>query len=127
VVWFRSINEVKKMREYIPKSKSIRPEVWKRITSVIKDYKQLTAEYKAIRSLNENERNRLRENEVSRKIFAFDYVWSNTDEETRQLIELKFMKGKTYRDMWLPMSESTMKRMVKKFVRELGRQLGEID
>ena len=115
------------MREYIPKSKSIRPEVWKRITSVIKDYKQLTAEYKAIRSLNENERNRLRENEVSRKIFAFDYVWSNTDEETRQLIELKFMQGKTYRDMWLPMSESTMKRMVKKFVRELGRQLGEID
>jgi len=115
------------MREYIPKSKFIRPEVWKRITSVIKDYKQLTAEYKEICSKPRNERNHTRENELGRKIFSFEMVWSNTDEETRQLIELKFMEGKTYRDMWLPMSESTMKRMVGKFVRELGRQLGEID
>lgn len=113
------------MREYIPKSKHIRPEVWKRIISVIKDYKQLTAEFSTICS--NTEASLLRRNEVGRKIFAFEYVWSNADEETRQLIQLKFMEGKTYRNMWLPMSESTMKRMVKKFVQELGRQLGEID
>lgn len=115
------------MREYIPKSKFIRPEVWKRITSVIKDYKQLVAEYQELCSKPKKERNTTREKELSRKISSFDVIWSSTDEETRQLIELKFMKGKTYRDMWLPMSESTMKRMVGKFVRELGKQLGEID
>ena len=111
-------------REYIPKIKYIRPETWKRITSVIKDYKNLKNEADKLVGTNCP---KTRAAELSRKIEAFEEVWCSADEETQKLIRLKFWEGKTYRDMWLPMSESTMKRTVGQFVRRLGVKLGEID
>ena len=56
------------MREYIPKIKYIRPEVWKRITSVIKDYNNLKAEYSL---LINNENAEVIKNEIERKLTAF--------------------------------------------------------
>lgn len=111
-------------REYIPKTKFIRPEVWKRITSVIKDYSELKKEKD---NLQGKRCAKARIAELDRKIKAFDDVWNNTDKEVQKLIRLKFWEGKTYRDMLLPMSESTMKRSVGRFVRSLGVKLGEID
>ena len=115
------------MREYIPKSNYIRPEVYKRIVSVIKDYDTLKIELDGLLKQGKKKYNCLRKKELQRKICAFDKVWENTDDETKKLIQLKFFSGKTYRDMWLPMSEATMRRYVGKFVRELGKELGEID
>ena len=111
-------------REYIPKNKFIRPEVWKRITSIIKDYNNLIKERD---NLQGKKLAKTRIAELDRKIKAFEDVWNNSDRETQKLIRLKFWEGKTYRDMLLPMSESTMKRAVGRFVRALGSKLGEID
>ena len=115
------------MREYIPKSNYIRPEAYKRITSVIKDYNTLKTELNEFSCSGNKRYNRARKKELSRKITAFEVVWNRADDETKKLIQLKFFKGKTYRDMWLPMSEATMRRYVGRFIRELGRELGEID
>lgn len=114
------------MREYIPKN-FIRPEAYKRIVSVIKDYNTLKIELDGLSSQGNKKYNRSRKKELNRKIGAFEVVWNRTDDETKKLIQLKFFKGKTYRDMWLPMSEATMRRYVGRFIRELGRELGEID
>ncbi len=114
------------MREYIPKN-FIRPEAYKRIVSVIKDYNTLKAEFCEVSGGGGKGYSWHRERELNRKITAFEDVWGRADEETKKLIQLKFFKGKTYRDMWLPMSEATMRRYVGRFIRELGRELGEID
>lgn len=106
-------------REYMPKY--IRHEVWKRITSVIRDYKQLKAEYK-----NQTMSSR-RLAEIKRKLRAFEETYNAAAPDTRKLIRYRFWDGKLYRDIDLPMSESTMKRRVKGFVIDLGRSLGEIE
>lgn len=107
-------------REYMPKY--IRHEVWKRITSVIRDYNQLKAEYNALTEQSAN----LRKNELQRKLCAFEKAFDAADDETRELIRQRFWKQRVYRDIMVPMSESTMKRYVRKFVLDVGRNLGEI-
>ena len=97
------------MREYIPKIKYIRPEVWKRITSVIKDYNNLKAEYSLLIN-NENA----------------EVIKNSFDAEVQELIKQRYWKGRIYRDVMLPLSESTMKRYVRRFVITVGRNLGEL-
>ncbi len=112
-------------REYIPKSPYIRTEVWKRITSVIRDYNALRAEYKAfIKDTASDTETHLKE--LERKISAVDKALNSFDSEVKELVRQRYWKGKTYRDILVPMSESTMKRYVRKFVVEVGRNLGEI-
>lgn len=111
-------------REYMPKY--IRHEVWKRITSVIRDYNQLKAEYNALTAHSTNYAE-IRENELRRKLCAFEKTFNAADEETKELVRQRFWKQRIYRDIMMPMSESTMKRYVRKFVLEVGRNLGEIE
>nr|DAW14924.1 MAG TPA: Protein of unknown function (DUF722) [Caudoviricetes sp.] len=111
------------MREYIPKIKYIRPEVWKRITSVIKDYNNLKAEYSL---LINNENAEVIKNEIERKLTAVDNAMNSFDAEVQELIKQRYWKGRIYRDVMLPLSESTMKRYVRRFVITVGRNLGEL-
>jgi hypothetical protein len=112
-------------RVYIPKINYIRPEVWKRITSVIKDYNELKKEYEQPQVVSEI--SLVWALEAERKIKAFESAWKETDEDTQRLVRLRYWENKTYRDMWMPMSESTMKRLVRTYVERLGKMLGEID
>ncbi len=112
-------------REYTPKY--IRREVWKRITSVIKDYRQLKAEYTVLSDRTENNYTLTRENELKRKLSAFETAYNSADEETKEIVRQHFWERRIYRDIPLPVSESTMKRYVRKFVLDVGRNLGEID
>ena len=75
-------------REYIPKY--IQREEWKRITSVIRDYKRLKAEYEtSLRNSN------VYTNEIKRKIEAFETAYANADGETKTIVEQRFWKHKT--------------------------------
>lgn len=107
------------MRHYIPRY--IPSEPWKRITSVIRDYANMVDELAS--GADCSDAHRL---ELQRKVAAFEVVWSRTDDTTRQIVKMKFVERKTYRDMWLPMSESSMKRLIREFIQDLGHELGEI-
>ena len=48
------------------------------------------------------------------------------DAEVQELIKQRYWKGRIYRDVMLPLSESTMKRYVRRFVITVGRNLGEL-
>ena len=111
-------------REYIPKY--IRSEAWKRITSVIRDYNQLKLEYEELQRDPANH-STVRAKELKRKITAFRVVFEKADGETQELIQQRFWNKKTYRDILVPMSESTMKRYIRRFVLEVGQNLGEVE
>lgn len=110
-------------KQRIPKY--IRREPWKRITSVIRDYKQLKLEYEELQR-DPASHSTVRTKELKRKITAFRVVFEKADGETQELIQQKFWNQKTYRDILVPMSESTMKRYIRRFVLEVGKNLGEI-
>ena len=109
-------------REYIPKY--IHREAWKRITSVIKDYNHLKSEYNLL--LKCNNVSIVKKSELERKICVFERAYESADKETREIIRQRYWKGRIYRDIMLPMSESTMKRYVQRFVLDVGKNLGEI-
>lgn len=115
------------MRNYIPKTKRIPRGAYLRITSVIYDYNTLKKELDEFQQQGNKKYNPTRENELKRKINAFERVWERTDEERQKIIRLKFFIGKTYRDMQLPMDDRTAQRYVGDFLRDLGRELGEIN
>lgn len=110
-------------REYMPKY--IPNEVWKRITSVIRDYNRLKAEYDKL-TADETRTISVRENELRRKLAAFEKAFNSVDDERRELIKQRFWKRRIYRDIFVPISERTMQRYVREFVVEVGRNLGEI-
>lgn len=111
-------------REYIPTY--IRREVWKRITSVIRDYKPLKAEYEDLQRKPTNS-STVRMNELKRKITAFERAYEKADREVQELVRQRFWQQRIYRDILMPMSESTMKRYIRKFVLDVGRNLGEVE
>ncbi len=111
-------------REYTPKH--IRPEVWKRITSVIRDYNRLKAELGALDEKAADYTGK-RKQELVRKTAAFETAFNRADGETRELVIQKFWKRRLYRDISVHMSERNMQRYIKRFVIEVGRNLGEID
>lgn len=106
------------MREYIPRH--IGHGSWQRIISVIRDYKSLKKDSCSADITD------IKKKELERKISAFEKLWENTDAEIQALIKDRYWSGKTYRDILLPMSESTMKREVRRFIIALGKNLGEI-
>ena len=110
-------------RRYIPKY--IRREAWIRITSVIRNYRQLKAEYEELRD-GSTTCPTVRQLELGRKITAFETAYEKADKETRELVKQRFWMQRIYRDIFMPMSESTMKRCVRNFVIEVGQNLGEI-
>lgn len=113
-------------REYIPKLKYIRPEVWKRITSVINDYHVIKCEFEHSKKSIKNY-SKVRFDALRLKVWAFEKAWENSDIETQKIIRLHFWDKKAYREIMLPASESTMKRNVKKFIENVGQTLGELD
>lgn len=118
-------------RDYTPKKdKYIKPEEWKRIVSVIKDYQRLKAEYCSLTNnasrVCSEEVSDIKLTELKRKIMAFETAYEAADKETKELVGQRFWKKRKYRDVMLPMSESTMKRYVRRFIVEVGKNLGEI-
>ena len=65
-------------------------------------------------------------NEIERKLTAVDNAMNSFDTEVQELIKQRYWKGRIYRDVMLPLSESTMKRYVRRFVITVGRNLGEL-
>jgi len=106
--------------------KHIRPEVWKRITSVIRDYNCLKAELGAFEGESSDYTDKKKQ-ELVRKTAAFETAFNCADNETRDLVIQKFWKRRLYRDISVHMSERNMQRYIKQFVIEVGRNLGEID
>lgn len=111
------------MREYVPKIPYIRGEVWKRSVSVIKDYEALKQEYDKAKVWEDTRYT----NMLRHKIEAVEAALNELNNDERTLMSERFRKHKTYRDIALPMSVSTMKRYVRRFVIEVGRNLGEIE
>lgn len=110
------------MREYIPKK--ISRGAWRRITSVIYDYCELTGEFSRAEKLKDVPE--VYKKELKRKLDAYKKVWDESSEETKNIIEKKFRKHLTYEQIDLPMSLSTKKRIAADFIHRLGQELGEI-
>ena len=122
---------------YTPKSDYIQPEEWKRIVSVIKDYKRLKSEFENVvekdgqyfvKHWNKKPSavSKAKIEAMKKKIDAFETAFESVDEETKELVRQRFYKGKLYRDIDIPMSESTMKHYMRTFIVEVGKNLGEI-
>ena len=73
-----------------------------------------------------NENAEVIRNEIERKLTAVDNAMNSFDTEVQELIKQRYWKGRIYRDVMLPLSESTMKRYVRRFVITVGRNLGEL-